>query len=131
MKQEYQNWIDNYLSTHKFCAGLCFSASALMLKSFPELILTRGYVYDIHGKKHNHWWLQTIDGEVIDPTASQFIIIGDASFLKYEEYNESRHGPLPTGKCMNCGKHVYNDSIFCNNECSAETKKYLMTHRSI
>lgn len=129
MKQEYQDWIDNWLSEHKICAGLCFSATSLMLQSFPELIHVRGYVYDINNRKHSHWYLKTIDDEIIDPTAGQFVIIGDASFLRYEEYFESIDGKLPTGKCIDCGNMIYNDKLFCNDKCEESTIKYLNTNR--
>lgn len=129
MKQEYQNWIDNYLLKHKFCNGLCFSATSAMLKCFPELIQVKGYIFNIHDKKYNHWWLKTIDNEIIDPTVSQFIIIGDASFIKYEEYCELKYGPLPTGKCMDCGKNIYHNGAFCNDICATNTVKYLNSNR--
>jgi len=131
MKQQYQIWIDNYKEKHKIIAGLCFPACSLMLQNFPELQLIRGYIIDIWDKKRTHWWLKTESGEIIDPTVSQFDNLLTFGSLVYEEYNEFIHGPLATGKCMNCGECVYNDEQFCNVECEKNTFKYLNEKRNV
>jgi hypothetical protein len=126
MKQKYVNWIIDYQVKHNIVAGLCFSACSLMFKNFSELEIKRGFIVDGWGKLHTHWYCFDNDSnEIIDPTISQFDHLLVAGPLKYEEYNESIHGPLSTGKCMDCSKLLYNNEKFCNNICSENTLKYL------
>lgn len=125
METKYQNWINSYKEKHKVLAGLCFPACSLMLKDFPELTICRGYIVDGWGKRYTHWFLKTDNDEIIDPTISQFDYLLDGGNLKYEEYSEGLHGPLSTGKCMDCGKLLYNNETFCNSICSENTSKYL------
>lgn len=129
MRKEYKNWIDIYNKSHNIVSGFCLSASSLMIKDFPELILCRGYTTDLYYNKRTHWWCKTIDGEIIDPTVSQFFKDGIEFDLKYEEYDEDLHGRLATGKCMDCGNYLYDDEQFCNDECEKATMDYLKTNR--
>lgn len=87
------------------------SATLEMQQEFPELIRVRGHYIDCLLGDRPHWWLKTKDGEIVDPTASQFNP-GD-----YEEFDESN--PI-TGKCLNCGDYCYNHKCFCSSECNLE-----------
>lgn len=115
----YLDWIKNYKEKQPFIRGKCYSATLEMAEEFPELRQERGYVTDILGE-HQHWWCVEADGSIVDPTDSQFYEIID-----YDAYNEEKHGPLPTGKCMDCGGYVYNDDYFCDKECERKTLEYL------
>jgi len=125
MKPEYASWIEQNCPGYQ--AGFCHSRSEAMKKAFPELILCRGYYSSPVDGSRGHWWLKTPDGEIVDPTVSQFIM-GSAGV--YEEYDWSIHGELPIGKCMNCGSEVYASanppsSCMCSNECAVSFDAYL------
>ena len=120
MNPEYQKWIDDYRNEHKRLAGYCLSASDAMTRTFPELRLERGYVVDKDGWYHQHWWCVGPDNTIYDPTAPQFVDI-----VRYEAYDEEVHGPLPTGKCMDCGEYIYNGGTFCDENCERATMAYL------
>lgn len=98
-----------------------------MKKAFPELILCKGYYTSPVDGSRGHWWLKTPEGEIVDPTASQFMMGSQGC---YEEYNEEDHGPLPIGKCMNCGNQVYESdnppsTCMCSKECARSFDNYL------
>lgn len=102
--------------------GRCQGASERMVEAFPELRQVRGYAQLADGWAPAHWWCETVDGTVIDPTASQF-----EGVVGYDEYNEAEHGPLPIGKCMNCGFEVWDNKHqgLCSAECCAEFTAYM------
>jgi len=56
------------------------------------------------------------DGTIVDPTSGQFAFKGG----DYEEYDPSRHGPEPVGKCIECGELAYNSELlpFCSSSCN-------------
>ena len=114
-QEEYDSWISNHKGN--MGAGMCQSRSKEMQKVFPELILCRGYYTSPIDGMPAHWWLKTPDGTVVDPTVGQFKMGKQGC---YEEYNEDDHGPLPIGKCMNCGDLVYAGApatCCCSKEC--------------
>jgi len=114
MEQKYKNWIEYYKKREGSVQYKCQGASEEMAKAFPELRQVRGFCYVNHWPEQ-HWWCETEDGEVIDPTASQFDKIS-----RYEEYNVDVHGPEPIGKCLDCGDYVYEDDHyhgFCDEYC--------------
>lgn len=95
--------------------GTCREATEAMVKAFPELRRVRG-----HYSWCPHWWCETPDGTVVDPTARQFTSGG-----VYVEYT----GPEPLGKCMNCGDYVWTalpngDTSACSDECLKELEVY-------
>jgi hypothetical protein len=88
-----------------------------MAEAFPELQRVRGhYVCPVAGRQQ-HWWLVTPDGEVIDPTCRQF---PSGGFGTYEPHV----GPVPTGKCLCCGKYVYDSTWCCSQSCLEELTAY-------
>ena len=125
VKPEYERWIsENCPGTQ---AGLCRSKSEAMRKAFPELVLCKGYYSSPVDGMRSHWWLKTPEGEIVDPTVRQFVMGPSGT---YEEYNREVHGPLPIGKCMNCGCQVYEEndppsSCICSKECQVSFEAYL------
>lgn len=125
--------------------GYCHSAAEAMVAAFPgELRLVRGYAVtheesvvpdwvkaarpDLQleaASAHGHWWTVTIaDGTVVDPTADQYNKYGGVK--EYDEYDEAKHGPLPTGKCPECGDFIY-DGKSLHDECESAYLSYLNT----
>lgn len=125
MDPRYAAWIAE--NCQGVVAGFCHSRSEAMRKAFPELILCKGYYSSPADGSRQHWWLRTPEGEIVDPTASQFMM-GDQG--SYEEYSLELHGPLPIGKCMNCGAEVYASenppaSCMCSKECAESFEGYM------
>jgi hypothetical protein len=125
MKPEYAAWIEENCPGSQ--AGLCGSKSVAMQKAFPELILCRGYYSSPVDGVRGHWWLKTAEGEIVDPTVSQFAM-GVSGV--YEEYDQEVHGELPIGKCMNCGSEVFQSanppsSCMCSEACAVSFDAYL------
>jgi len=113
----YQQWIDNYLRglDSLGALGMCGPATAAMQLEFPELRRARGYVYDACWGDRTHWWCVAPDGEIVDPTASQFPALVTGS---YQELGVD--DPIPSGRCPNCGDTVYDGATFCNDRCYSE-----------
>jgi hypothetical protein len=120
----YAAWIEADTANHKgWTRGRCQSAAHALAEAFPELRVVRGYCQLANGFTPQHWWCETADGTVIDPTAAQFEAEG---IIGYDEYDEKKHGPLPIGKCMNCGFEVYNSDHqgLCSEECLEDFAAY-------
>lgn len=110
MLDKYSKWIEENVTV---AHGMCSSTTMRMQKEFPELTRVRG-----HYGHHTHWWLTTTEGEIVDPTKSQFM-------SQSEEYTPWVEGsPEPVGKCMNCGDYVWTNE-FSTMVCSAECCKDL------
>lgn len=115
VKPEYLDWISTNVTGP--CAGFCHYYSYRMRDAFPELRLVAGrYVHP--QAVATHWWLETPDGEVVDPTASQFPSGGT-----YYEHIPSDDDP--TGKCPNCGEYCYHGEQTCCKQCYTEYVQYL------
>lgn len=117
---KYDVWINNYIKENKILAGFCFSASKQMVETFPELKQIKGYVVTEFSGSSAHWWCEDANGKIYDPTALQF-----EDIISYEQYNEEKHGPLPTGKCYDCGDYIYDEKDFCDENCESSTREYL------
>jgi hypothetical protein len=123
MKQKYQRWTSEHFkeinTTNGY--GRCKEVSEEMAKAFPELIVVRGYVQTLFGKR-GHWWLKTEEGEIVDPTAKQF-----PGIFSYEEWKDGME--IRLGRCFNCGEEIWGQpedrSYFCNDECAKSAAKYL------
>lgn len=102
-KQKYYDWIANWLCTQKSVWGFCKQGAQEMQKQFLELTVVPGWVSTIAGDR-DHWWCETADGEIIDPTASQFkeMRIGIFRYRKFQPGDKVR-----VGKCMNCGTEIW------------------------
>lgn len=92
----YGEWIDQNYPTQDSARNRCAGATLAMIQEFPELTRVRGW----YGWSE-HWWCKTATGEIVDPTAKQFLPGGT--------YREFRDGidPEPLGKCMNCGDYCW------------------------
>lgn len=115
MKPEYEAWIQEWRSRN-VSLGMCSAATSQMQKAFPELRRVRGHVIYLYGRAA-HWWLETSEHGVVDPTADQFHIIHE-----YEEYKEGQE--VRIGRCMNCGMDIYDITMhskkstsLCSEEC--------------
>lgn len=78
--------------------GMCGHATSEMVKEFPELTRVPGIVYFPFGSSE-HWWCEDEEGNIIDPTASQFR--GTLSYRVVLIIEE-----VCLGKCMNCGSEI-------------------------
>ena len=121
--KKYQEWIANYLKKHPNPLGECQRACKEMLKAFPELKIIRGHVETVFWGRRGHWWCESEDGAIADPTRRQF-----PGPIEYKQWTPDEL--VRTGKCMNCGEEIwrkvasldqeYHD-YFCSKECEKET----------
>jgi hypothetical protein len=109
-KMRYSEWItDQGLPPRP--SGLCHVVAAQMVEAFPELRLVRGHFEPWEGtRKWPHWWCQTSDGTVVDPTAGQFAGLGPGDYVEHV-------GKEPTGRCYQCGLYVFHGEPFCDAIC--------------
>ena len=127
----YEEWIENYRQTkgilfvgetERSVLGMCEQATKEMVKAFPELKRVRGHV----SPGGPHWWCVTESGEVVDPTVSQWKDrVPAGTVFIYHPFDESKADQLPTGKCMDCGGHLYYNAQFCDESCARATCSYL------
>lgn len=120
MKKEYKDWIESNVEGNGY--GKCAEVTSAMAEAFPELTRVRGHYYCIRWGERAHWWLKTSDGEIVDPTASQFPTKGRGHYQEWDESNEE-----PTGICPECGKYVYGGKSLCSDECEQSYMRYLET----
>jgi len=119
MRVGYQSWIEENASSHESAYGNCYELCFMMSKKFPALLQVRGhYNCPIWGKR-THWWLKTIDGEIVDPSAKQFPSKGTGV---YEEWVEGQEEP--TGMCPNCSGFVYGGGTCCSDACHSAYAAY-------
>lgn len=116
MIDTYWQWIAANQPTNP--RGQCATVTKRMAEAFPELRRVRGhYVCPLEGCRA-HWWMETPNGQIIDPTQDQFVSCGQGT---YEEYV----GLEPTGRCLNCGEVLYGSEAFCNAACAIETAIFM------
>jgi hypothetical protein len=125
---KYDDWIKaNYNRESSY--GQCKSAVELMKSEFPELTITNGFVEDVFWDQREHWWLKTPEGEIVDPTKSQFNCV--LSYTEIDDSHPSRN--YESGTCANCGEHYYigkdnwTDRTVCDNQCWKAYRSYLMS----
>ena len=110
----YREWIADRKLKKEAAYGKCKHYCEMMLRFFPELKLVRGYYLDCIWGERQHWWLETPEKRVVDPTHIQF---PDPNG-RYVEWDDSL--PDPTGKCPNCGGLCYHNKYCCCDKCDAE-----------
>lgn len=116
---KYEEWIAALKERVGFLTGRCKESAREMSEAFPELILTAGYAHTDRGFGE-HWWCKDTDGNIIDPTASQYQAV-----YEYEEWKPGDE--IRIGKCMDCGEGIYKrlqsltedvkNRTFCNKRC--------------
>lgn len=109
---KYLDWISRTVEPP--VRGTCYMYSKMMSVEFPELRLCRGYYNDPFGRSHQHWWCETSDGIIVDPTVAQFPLGGT-----YRRYD----GPDPMGRCLHCGTFLFETTDFCDSVCSEFFRK--------
>lgn len=114
MKSIYENWIREYINRNNgYVVAKCQYAISEMAEVFPELTPVAGW----YGETE-HWWLVDPNGEIIDPTVSQF------PFPQHYKVF-SAGDKVRVGKCMDCGSDIYekvqsldgNRKSFCSSNC--------------
>lgn len=119
----YTEWTAQFLAKNNgMVMGLCQSTCQQMREAFPELVIIRGHVLGAFPGRRQHWWLQAPDGEVVDPTVSQY----PGAAVVYEPYVPGER--VRVGRCMNCGDDIMStldDDMrphaldqFCSDVCS-------------
>jgi len=109
----YEEWIEKTTLEKKInrCKELCIEMNDI----FPELRLCSGFVTLAARPKllEDHWWLTTPDGEIVDPTANQWL----CPIIDYIDTEEEDFEP--TGRCQGngCNKLCYDDDEYCSREC--------------
>lgn len=122
MKKEYAEWIAAKGLSWDKAYGKCHETSVEMQKVFPELILCRGWYQCPFSDEHEHWWLKTPGGEIIDPTAIQFPSKGNGVYREFVVGVDKE----AKGKCPECGEYFYDESGFCCPEHERSYRAYLM-----
>lgn len=125
---KYAKWIRKNYPTRISALAVCQGATAKMVEAFPELKRVPGHVYTVHFGRRAHWWCETPDGSVVDPTAAQF---EDAFMLEYHPFEPGQE--VRVGRCMNCGDDIdavvqelgkqpegLYSTTFCDKECAKE-----------
>lgn len=121
--RSYDEWIDAYVARTPIVRGSCGSATREMNEAFPELHRVTGFVTTMMGETSEHFWLETSDGDVVDPTASQF----RGGVLEYRAFQPGDE--VRVSRCMQCGDDIYAclaslDDVptrrsMCSDECEA------------
>lgn len=97
----YDAWIAEYRSKHGDGYGKCEDAVDDMVAAFPELRKVAGHVYcPAPWGKRGHFWCETEEGQVVDPTAAQF-----PGIFRYEEWQPGSE--VYAGHCMDCGVEIW------------------------
>ena len=79
---DYDEWIKEWAAGN--CYIRCQEYTWAMCKHFPELRRVEGVWIDATGERHGHFWCETPDGEIVDPTFEQFECL-DGLGSRYEE----------------------------------------------
>lgn len=118
MEDKYAQWIINYNGS---IYRKCKQVTQEMKAAFPELTIVRGLVSILESpKKFQHQWLIDTAGEIVDPTANQWIKITD-----YMPIDESDPRNIPIERCVNCGEWCFGRYNTCSEKCEAEVNEYL------
>lgn len=105
---------------YKMYRGKCREMSEELVRNDSTLRLVRGFYYCPVWGKQVHWWCETPDGTIVDPSVKQFPTDGIGAI--YEEFD----GYL---NCSNCNKRIHETEMIlagngnyymCSNECYAD-----------
>ena len=112
---KYNQWIiNNGYNVPEKAQGKCIEVVAKMIQSFPELEKRSGVVFSFENldnfenytKQYPHCWCINQEKIIIDPTKSQFILLGQ---LHYKEFNPESH----VFKCAGCGQYFEGVDYYC------------------
>ena len=117
LPEKYTVWIAANVSQ---AYGACAEMTLKMKEAFPELTRVRGHYYCLVWGERAHWWLATPEGQIVDPTATQFPSRGIGVYAPWEEGAEE-----PTGQCPNCGDLCYGGRDLCSDACERSYLSYL------
>lgn len=96
--------------------GKCKEFSEALVARDPSLRLVRGHYYDYQWGEQAHWWCETPEGRIIDPTQDQFPSKGKGDYVEFD-------GRI---SCSECGKEMiegvdeidyYSNYAFCSYLC--------------
>ena len=122
IKNKYTDWINNYTGD---IYRKCVEVTKEMVLLFPELHIVKGMVTIMENDKdYQHQWLVDSEGNIVDPTAHQWLGI-----VKYKEIKEEDDKPI--GKCIECGEWVYGcfvGGVCCSSVCLMIATRALNTH---
>jgi hypothetical protein len=124
-------WIVAYVTRNNgHIRGRCQEASVRMVEAFPVLRVVAGFVTTPTGFRSEHFWCETPNDDVVDPTALQFgCHPNELTYQKFEPGDEIR-----VGTCMNCGEPIHapaqtlgehNRKEICSEACEKEFGDYL------
>jgi hypothetical protein len=127
----YQAWINREYPTCESALAKCKEACHRMKEVFPELQITNGFVHFAFCEKREHWWCKNSRGDIIDPTAIQFLEYIGEPVMEYEEIAEDHDArKYPKKRCMECGECYYEKpelkGIMHNERCEKAFIKSLM-----
>ena len=113
----YDAWIAHYIASGRPVVGECLQVCKQMLSRFPELVLHGGYMHTPLGPDL-HYWLIAENGEIVDPTFSQFDLWDGLGPEHYEDAGttdpmqllrrfliEEQHGHEDEGLSSGPGSH--------------------------
>jgi hypothetical protein len=83
--------------------GRCRELAEAEVAKDPSLRLVRGYYHcPIWRRKLQHWWAETPDGDVVDPSALQFPSAGAGEYEEFDGIVE----------CAECGKQILEETAY-------------------
>lgn len=109
-------------SNYQIFRGKCYQACIKLQEVLPDLRLTKGWYLQPGWDRNScqHWWLTTPNGDIVDPTAYQFLNPNIKEL--YEEFDEEN----TLLNCYVCNKELtykeakYNSHgnyVLCSGEC--------------
>jgi len=79
MRRAHEEWIEKLIASEfegepARMLGCCKEIASRMAKSFDDLELVKGHaICPAPWGKRGHWWCMDSSGEIVDPTAGQFV----------------------------------------------------------
>lgn len=101
--------------------GKCKEMSEKIVNDNPGYRLVRGHYFEpFWGSKamQQHWWVETPDGTIIDPTKDQFPSAGKSEYIEFDGTVECHicHKTLKEEDAIFEGNGHY---VLCSGECRA------------
>jgi hypothetical protein len=112
-------YAEHFITDPKEAYGACREVTERLAAQFPELRRVRGHYYCVTWGERAHWWLVDPEGNIVDPTASQFPSKGKGQYVEWVEGTKE-----PTGRCPNCGDLCYDGGYCCSENCGIAYAAY-------